>query len=236
MNIVESYEVSGKLYITAKFLSVYFNKSAKQVSRWKQDGMPIADKPKELNTRGEVFILQDCIEWVAKNINSTKSRATQKRVDTSAPPHDDEIEEAVNDIQGKIKQASQMLQLKTTTHDGADRIKKILDGLIQAVKLGEQTKDLIPKRDTEKVIIEFVVTLIAGYKRDIKILPRELAKRDENAIRNILENNYKSHIEKYQKMTKSEIVMENKLYDVVEVVFEMIEDGVDIDAIMDKLK
>lgn len=237
MNIVESYEVSGKLYITAKFLSAYFNKSAKQVSRWKQDGMPTANKPNELNIRGEVFILQDCIRWISENINSTKSRATSKRgVEVDISPRDNNMEETVNDIQGKIKQASEMLQLKNTTLDDADRIKKILDGLIQAVKLGEQTKELIPKRDTEKAIIEFVATLIAGYKRDIRILPKECEKRSDKEIREILEKTYKTNIEKFKKIAKSNMLSENKLYDVVEVAVELIHDNISVDEIIKKIK
>ena len=139
MNIVESYEINGKLYVTAKFLSAYFNKSAKQVSRWKQDGVPTINKPNELiNIRGDLFFLPDCIKWISENINSTKSRATSRRgVEVDTPPQDNNIEETVNDINGKIKQANEMLQLKVTTHEDADRIKKILDGLVQAVKLGE---------------------------------------------------------------------------------------------------
>ena len=236
MNIVESYEVNGKLYVTAKFLSAYFNKSTKQVSRWKQDGMPVADKPKEINIRGDVFILEDCIEWIEKNINSTKSRATSRRGIKVEKPSDDEIEETVNDINGKIKQANEMLQLKGTTHDDADRIKKILDGLIQAVKLGEQTKELIPKKDTEKVIVEFIATLIAGYKRDIKILPKELKERKEEEIRQILENTYKTNIDKYKKVAKSDLLSEDKLYDVIETTVELIISGVSADRIIKKIK
>ena len=237
MNIVESYEVNGKLYATTKFLSAYFNKSAKQVSRWKQDGMPTADKPNELiNIRGDLFFLQDCIKWISENINSTKSRATSRRgAEVDIPPQDNNIEETVNDINGKIKQANEMLQLKVTTHENADRIKKILDGLVQAVKLGEQTKELIPKRDTEKAIIEFVATLIAGYKRDIKILPKECEKRNEKEIREILDKTYKSNIEKYKKMAKSSILSEKKLYDVLEIIIELISDEVSIDTIMQRI-
>ena len=239
MNIVESYEINGKLYATAKFLSAYFNKSTKQVSRWKQDGMPIATKPKELKIRGDVFHLDECINWVSENINSSKSRATSRRgkgVEVEISKSDENIEETVNDIQGKIRQANQMLQLKGTSHDDADRIKKILDGLMQAVKLGEQTKELIPKKDTEKAIIEFIVTLITGYKRDIKLLPKECKNRSEEEIRKILESTYKSNIEKYQKIAKSELLSESKLYDVVEVVAELILDGVSVDEILKRIK
>lgn len=239
IGIIESYEVHGKLYVSSKFLCAYFNKSDKQVGRWKKDGMPIATKPKELKVRGDVFHLEECIKWVAENINSTKSRATSRNrlVDIpSTDASDDDINETVTDINGKIRQANEMLQLKGTTIDDADRIKKILDGLIQAVKLGEQTKELIPKKDTEKVIVEFVATLIAGYKRDIKILPKELKERNEEEIRQILESTYKTNIEKYKKIAKSDLLSEDKLYDVIELVVELILDDVSLDEIIKRMK
>lgn len=234
--ILETYEINGSIYVTTKFLSTFFSKTDKQIGRWKKDGMPVAKKPKELKIRGDVFHLDECIRWVDENINSSKSRATNKRgTAVEPPPTDGDIEETVNDINGKIAQANEMLQLKTTTHDSADRIKKILDSLIQAVKLGEQTKELIPKKDTEKVIVEFVATLIAGYKRDIKILPKELKQRDEEEIRQILESTYKSNIDKYQKMAKSDLLSEAKLYDVIVAVMELILEDVSVDEILKRI-
>lgn len=235
IEIIESFKVDGKLYVNTKFLCVYFGKSDKQVGRWKKDGLPKATKPKELKVRGDVFHLEECITWVSENINSSKSRATKQK-GKEVQTQDDDIEETVTDIQGKIKQANEMLQLKTTTHDGADRIKKILDGLIQAVKLGEQTKELIPKKDTEKVIVEFVATLISGYKRDIKILPKECKERSEEEIREILESTYKSNIEKYQKMAKNDMLSEAKLYDAIEVVVELIQEDISLDEIIKRMK
>lgn len=235
ISIVESYEINGKLYVNTKFLSVFLSKSEKQIGRWKKDGLPIAVKPKELKVRGDFYHLEDVQKWVSENINSTKSRATKAK-GTEVKAGDDDIEETVSDIQGKIKQANELLQLKGTTHDDADRIKKILDGLIQAVKLGEQTKELIPKKDTEKVIVEFAATLIAGYKRDLKILPKECADRKEEEIRKIHESTYKTNIEKLQKMAKTEMLSEYKLYDIIEVVSEMIVEGTSIDIILKRIK
>ena len=236
MNTIECYEINGKLYVTAKFLSAYFNKSTKQVSRWKQDGMPVTEKPEQLQIRADVFFLKDCVEWVSKNINPSKSRATQKRNnDFEVIDIEDEEDEIVIDINGKIKQANEMLQLKGTSHDDADRIKKVLDGLIQAVKLGEQTKELIPKKDTEKTITEFASMLITGYKRDINILSKECENRKEDEIRTILEKTYKTNIEQYQKIAKSKILTENKIYDVLEKVYECIEEGTSPDVMIRKL-
>jgi hypothetical protein len=239
INIVETYEINGKLYVNAKFLAIFFEKSDKQISRWKKDGLPVAVKPTELKVRGDFFHIEECQQWVKENINSSKSRATQKKTDRLVDisnDSDDDIDETVNDIQGKIRQANEMLQVKTTTHDDADRMKKILDGLIQAVKLGEQTKELIPKKDTEKVIIEVIATVITGYKRDIKILPKECCERSEEEIRGILESTYKSNIEKYQKIAKSKMLSEAKLYDVLEIVIKLMHDEVSVDEIIKRIK
>ena len=237
MTTIESYEINNKLYVTAKFLSAYFNKSTKQVSRWKQDGMPVAEKPEQLQIRADVFFLKDCVEWVSKNINPSKSRATQKRNnDFEVIDIEDEKDEIVIDINGKIKQANEMLQLKRTSHDDADRIKKVLDGLIQAVKLGEQTKELIPKKDTEKAVVEIISTMIAGYKRDINILPKELENRKEEEIKQILENTYKANVEKYKKLAKNTMLNENKIYDILEEAFSMIINNIPVSEILKRMK
>lgn len=239
VNTIESFEIDGKLYVNAKFLSVLFQKSEKQIGRWKKDGLPLATKPLELKARGDFYHIEEVKEWVDKNINKAKSRATQKKSDIEieiSEYENEDTDKTVNDIQGKIKQANEMLQLKSTSHDDADRIKKILDGLIQAVKLGEQTKELIPKKDTEKVIVEVIATLISGYKRDLKILPKECAMRAEEEIRAIQESAYKSNIERYQKIAKSKILSENKIYDILEIIYEMIGDDVSIDEIIKKIK
>ena len=239
VNTIESYEIDNKLYVNIRFLSVFFNKGDKQIGRWKKDGLPLAKKPEELKVRGDFFHIEECKEWIDGNINKSKSRATQNKSNIQIEIPEDENEDTertVNDIQGKIKQANEMLQLKSTTHDDADRIKKILDGLIQAVKLGEQTKELIPKKDTEKVIVEVIATLISGYKRDLKILPKECAMRAEDEIRAIQESAYKSNIERYQKIAKSKILSENKIYDILEIVYEMISNEVSVDEITKKIK
>jgi hypothetical protein len=210
--------------------------SAKTIQRNVAKGMPVH----QCSTKQfQVFDWLDVIEWRDESVDKQKARATKKKdteVEGDGSEDNSDIEETVNDIQGKIKQANEMLQLKKTSHDNADRIKKILDALVQAVKLGEQTKELIPKKDTEKVIVEFAAMLIAGYKRDIKILPKECSERKEEEIRDILESTYKSNIEKYQKMTKQYLPSENKLYDAIDIIMQLSLSGVSMDDIIKGLK
>ncbi len=234
--IIESYIIEHKLYVTNKFLSAYFKTDVRNIRNWTKKGL---SSHKMVGIKHNLFILDEVIEWKDININITKSKASSKNKEVSLSGDEDDLVEQIDDIQGKIKQANQMLQLKgntKSTHDEADRISKIMDALIKAVKLGEQTKELIPKKDTEKVIVEFIATLIAGYKRDIKILPKECANRKESEIRDILENTYKTNIEKLQKMTKIEMLSTYRFFDVIEEVLNLILDDIEIDDIINKLK
>lgn len=233
MKKIESYVIDKKLYVTTAFISEYFKTDIRNIRNWTKRGLPFIE---EQGIRSNLFVLKETIEWIDKNIDKSKSNTKrEKEVPLEDIKEDKNIDKQINDINGKIRQANEKLQIEGTGYEEAERISKIMDALIKAVKLGEQTKDLIPKKDTEKVIIEFIVTLIAGYKKDIKLLPKELAKRDEKTIKAILENNYKSNIEKYQKMAKSKIVKEDRLYDIVEVVFELISDGIEVETIISNL-
>lgn len=232
--IIESYLIDGKLYVTTKFVSEFFQTDARNIRNWKKEGLK---SKKERGIRQDLFLFNEVYDWNKQNINPSKSRAGSKTKSVEIPHSDgSDIEETVIDIQGKIAQANELLQLKGTSQEDADRIKKILDGLIQAVKLGEQTKELIPKRDIEKVLVEFVVTLIQGYKRDIKLLPDEMEGRTKVQRKEILESTYRTNINKFQKIANSELLSESKLYDVIEVVVELIQDEVTTDAILKWIK
>jgi len=234
MKKIESYVIDKKLYVTTAFISEYFKTDTRNIRNWTKRGLPSRE---EQGIRSNLFVLEETIEWVKTNINQAKSHTSrEKKISIEPQQGEATLEKQINDIQGKIKLVNEKLQIDGTGYEEAERISKIIDALTKTVKLGEQTKDLIPKKDTEKVIIEFIITLIAGYKKDIKILPKELARRDEKTIKEILENNYKSSIAKYQKMAKSKIVSEGRLYDVVEVVFGLLQDEVEVEEIIKKLK
>jgi len=205
-----------------------------------KDGMPLH---KASLQKFKIVDVIECQEWRSANTKKSKANNTKKgkEISVDIPPEDkdsDGLEEQINDIQGKIKQANEMLQLKgrsKSTHEDADRISKIMEALTKAVKLGEQTRELIPKRDTEKVIVEVVATLISGYKKDVKILPKECEDRPEAEIREILENNYKANIENFQKIAKSDMLTDSKIFDVIEVVVNLMLNKRSISEIIDKL-
>ena len=232
--IHEVYQFHGKMYVNTKFLCAYFNKDAKTISRWKKDGLPIAEQPKELKVRGDLYHLDEVIKWVDENINKTKSRASSKKTKSVDLQDNDEDIELV-DIDTKIKEIKQEIGSTNVKKLPQDEMSTLIGNMEKLTKLEITRGDLIHKRDTEKVVLEFAATLISGYKRDIKILPAECENRDKETIRNILEKTYRSNIEKYQKLARSDMVSESKLYDIMEVVYQLIVDGVQIDEILKRI-
>jgi len=228
--------IKGRWVASKKEFAEFAGVGLRTIERYLKDGMPIH------TASADKFIIidvEECLEWKSANTSRSKANNIKKgrEVEIEIPKNEeDEIKKQINDIQGKIKQAHEKLQLDGTSEDEASRIKKILEGLETAIKLGERSKDLIPKKDTEKAIIEMVAILVAGYKKDIKTLPKECADRDEIQIREILENNYKANMEKFQKLAKSNLVSDAKLYSIIEVVIGMILNGISIDSILEKIK
>lgn len=233
---IESFVFDGKLYVTTVFIAAYFGRSVKQIGRWKSAGLKEAPKPAGLPVKGDVFFLSHVIAWNEENIvNKNKKR----NADVEEPVTEENVEQfekTATTIHEKIKQANDLLQLRGTTVESAERIKKILDALVQALKLGEQAKELIPKKDTEKAIAEMAVMLISSYKKDIKILPKECENRKSTEISEILEKNYKANIEKFQRLAKLKDSSEKKFYDAIEAIIRLLGQGMPISEVMERLE
>ncbi len=231
------YFVNGVEFGTIGYVMSKMQCSRSTITGWERKGLEEA----QFSTRKlKLFPMDDLIKWYKENTDVHRAKRNSNRIDEVVGDDDEmpdysNIEDQINDINGKIGQANEILQIKSTSQKEADRINKIMEALTKAAKLGEQVGELIPKRDTEKVIVEMIATLISGYKKDIKILPKECANRNENDIRGILELNYKSNITNYQKLSKSDIITDGKVFDVLRIVNDLMIDDVSPDDIVDKL-
>ena len=206
MNILESYEVNGKLYVTTKFLSTYFSKTEKQVGRWKSDGMPVAVKPKELKIRGDVFHLDECIKWVSENINPSKSRATARRgkeVDIDAMMNEANLEE-----------------LDDLTFDEADRRKKIEDLKLAKLKREKEEGLLIEADDVDKALYEQAIMHRTKLDNDEKILPILLENKTQEEIAYIYHEHNNDHLEMLDSQLEPRIKKDPSNYDIFHKVLE----------------
>lgn len=238
---IETKHYFGGVWVAStEEIAEIMNTTTRSIERYVQKGMPLheASLPKF-----NIFDVKQCQKWRNKNMrrsNNREHRSNDQEDDiddggdkADIPPQD--FDKSIKDMKGKIEQANSLLQLHGTDFNEAERVKKVLDALMAAIKLGEASKELIPKKDTERVVIEIVAMLIAGYKQDIKVLPKELDGRNEKQIREILENTYKTNIEKFQKIAKSSFLSEKRLYDVIEVVIDMLRRGIEVDEIIRRM-
>lgn len=201
MNIIESYEINNKLYLNTKFLCAYFNRTDKQIGRWKQQGMPIATKPKELNKRGDWYILDDVIKWVDININKTKANNSKG---ANSDEIDIENEEEMFNIytKGNVQQKRKLLlSLPQNRLDDFKKIEEIVEkeaknkeydskyALIDKVKKGQQ---------------ELASMFISLLKTSMAVLSKDVEMKEQDDVFHILDRHFKKEIDKLVKYINKE--------------------------------
>lgn len=225
----ECYVIRGELLVDRRALASIMNVSDRTTKTWQKEGMEESIYSKK---RVSLFSVDDVRAWHSKN--KGKNKIVDLDDDDDAPSVYDSLDDEVIDIEGKIRQANKVLQIKSTSSDDADRVLKIMTALIKSIEAGKQSKELIPKKDVEKIILEMVSLKIGGYKNDIKILPKDCVGRTEEEIKDILEKNFRGNIENFQKLLKTET--DGHVYDVVHLVQELILYGINVSEIITALR
>lgn len=227
----EVYFIDKRMLCSKSMIAKALNVTDRSVDGWVKKGLEYSS----LSLPSFRLLDLDYVkEWYLDNIDQKTARS---RGDVNVVPKPPEVivslEDNIADIEGKIQQANDMLQFKSTSIDSAERTEKILNALLKTVKLGKESGDLIPKRDTDKVVSEIVAVLIAGYKRDIKALPKECENRPWEEIQAILESTYRNNIEKLHKL--SSMKSKKSMYDVLEVILARLDDGVTVDEMLERI-
>jgi len=170
----DAYMIDGELYVTIDFVSDYFSISSRQFLNWRKKGV---SESYEVD-RTKLFNLREVEEWSRNNINSTKSRATDKLRKQQQPPIDFSNSD-LNDVD----------------KEEADRLLTIEKVKIERTKHLELTKKLIPAEDTDKAMAEIGALHLAQYKSDLKVLPILLENKSKQEITPMLDDHYAARIE-----------------------------------------
>ena len=210
----ECYTIDGEFLVDRQTISAIMKVAGRTTQQWQAKGMEDSIYSKK---RLMLFSIDDVKAWHKEN--NYKDRQVEV-VDNTEPMYLSGLEDEVNDIEGKIKQANKVLQIKSTTSEEADRVLKIMNALIKSIEAGKLSRELVPKKDVEKIILEMVTTVISGYKNDIKILPKEYENRSWVKIQPIMEANYKSNIENFQKLLK--IKGDGRVYEIIAIVNDLL--------------
>lgn len=223
--IIESYNINNKLYVTKLFLCAYFNKSDKQIGRWKSIGLKsIEKKPKEINIRADIFDLDYVIKWVNENINQQKSSNSKSSSSENDDNFDLEDEEKIFDIFTKGSANQKKRLLLRLDQNRLDRLKKIEDiiekeaknkeydskyALIDKVKIGQQ---------------ELARMFISFLKTSMPVLSKELEQKTQDEVYHALDRHFKKEVDKLLKYIITEEENTTTLDEVIQVIIEAVVD------------
>lgn len=231
--IKDIYVVNQKLYVNTKFLCAYFNRTDKQIGRWKKDGLPILEKPKEINKRGDFYSLEDAIEWVDKNVNKIKAGNSKGMEENN---EDDKLEDLFNRYKkgNATEKGKVLLNLDQNT---IDKFKKIEDIIEKEAKNKEYDIKYALKDDVKKGQQELASLFISLLKNSMPVLSKILENKNQNEIYLAMDQHFKKEMNKIVKYIKTNdeiIVTLNEIIDYI--VYLVAEQNIKQEKILNKIK
>lgn len=190
---IESYVVRDTLYVNTKFLKAYFNRTEKQIGRWKKDGLPVATKPKEINQRGDYYILEEVIVWVSNNVNQTKA-SNSKSSDSEGVDLEDE--EKLFDIYSNGNAQQKRRLLLRLNQNRLDNFKKIEDIVEKEAKNKEYDAKYALKDDVKKGQQELASLFISLLKNSLPVLSSTLENKTQDEIYHLMDSHFKKEMQK----------------------------------------
>jgi hypothetical protein len=230
MQTIESYEINSKLYVNTKFICAYFNKSDKQVGRWKNSGMPMVEKkPKELNKSGNWYLLDQVIPWVDLNINKTKSN-NSKGLETEEFDLDDL--EKMHEIYAKGNSDAKRKLLLRLPQNVIDNFKKIEEIVEKEAKNKEYDKKYALVDKVKKGQQELAFMFISFLKTSMPSLSKQLENKSHDEVYHELDRHFKKEVNKLLRYIQIE---EDIVVSLSEAIYAIIEATVDGDVSMDSV-
>jgi len=225
--IIESYFVNTKLYVSTKFLEAYFNRSDKQIGRWVKEGMTKANKPQEINKRGNYFILEEVIRWVSVNINKAKARNSKSDYSGLEDETEDERIKRELDIyeiysRGTIK--DKMKLMISLPRDTLENIQKMENIVEKSSKNREYDSEYVLRDKAKMGEQELASMFISFLKTSLPVLSGELENKQQDDIYLTMDRYFKKEMDKivrYIKTNEEEIV---SLAEVINFIVEMVSD------------
>jgi len=194
--IIESHLVNEKLYVSTKFLCGYFNRTSKQIGRWVKQGLPVATKPKEINERGNYFILEEAIEWTDKNIN--KAKASNSKGNVLEENQDDKLADTFEIYKNGNASAKGRLLL-TLDQNTLDKFKKIEDIIEKESKNKEYDTRYVLVDNVKKGQQELASLFISTLKNSMPVLSKSLESKEQNEIYDIMDKHFSKEMQKIVK-------------------------------------
>lgn len=231
---IESYYVNKKLYVSTKFLTAYCNRTDKQIGRWKKMGMPIAKKPKEINQRGDYYILDEIIKWINENVNQSKASNSKGHDTTSVDIEDDEQLFQIY-TNGNASQKRQLLL--RLPQNKLDNFKKIEDIVEKEAKNKEFDSKYVLVEKAKKGQQELASLFVSLLKNSMPVLSKTLENKEQDEVYHLMDRHFKKEVEqiaKYINKNEKVIVTLNEVIDYI--VYLVVNQDVEQKTILKKLE
>lgn len=226
MEQIESYLINQKLYVSTKFLSGYFNRSDKQIARWKTSGLEPANKPKELNKRGDFFILEEVLKWHEKNINKTKSNNSRSIVS-----EDGNIDLSMYESLSASQKREQLRLLDKNSLDGKRVVEEIIE---KEFKNKQHEKEWVRKEKPSQTIKALARTFISLLKNMMITISKDGENKNQDELYHIMDKYLHQEIIKLQNLLKDESKLD--LYEIYNKIIDLHSQGTSIENIIKKLE
>lgn len=223
MIVLESVSINEKLYVNTKFLSIYLNRTDKQIGRYKKGGMPsVTKKPKELNRAGNWYVLDEVIHWVDANINKTKS-SNSKGLETD-DNIDIEDEEKMFEIYTKGNAQQKRRLLLRLDQNRLDNFKKIEEIVEKEAKNKEYDSKYALIDKVKKGQQELASMFISLLKTSMAVLSKDLENKEQDEIYHLLDRHFKKEIDKLVKYIQRDEEAVVTFDEVVSAIIEIVTD------------
>lgn len=220
---LDSYLIKEKLYVNTKFICSLYNRTEKQIGRWKKDGMPsIEKKPRELNKPGNWFMLDEVIIWVEANINKSKSNNSKGLVSIENADIDLDNEESMFNIYTKGNAQQKRKLLLRLPQNRLDDYKKIEDIVEKEAKNKEYDSKYAPIEKVKKGQQELASMFVSMLKTSMAVLSKDLENKEQDEIYHLLDRHFKKEIDKLNRFIEVEEDDEVSLSEVTQGIIEAV--------------
>ena len=225
MDKLEVYKDGNKIYISTKFLATYTKTNPRNVSHWIKKGLEVH---KVENIKSNLFILEDAIEWIEKNINKTKSN-NRKGIESD----DGGLDNALSDYESlsTVEKRAFLRSLDKNSLDEQNTVEQILE---REAKNKAHDKNWVRKEKPSETVRALTRSFISILRNMMITISKDGENKSQDELYHIIDKYLYTEISKFRRLLQSEGSDVN-LDEIYQLIVDIYNNGTDIPTIVNKL-
>jgi len=214
----EVFFVDNMQLVSKKFVSMDMGVSERHITVWEKQGFSASDLSL---SRLKLYDIKALRRWHRENIDQKQSARTAKNKEVILEDDDDGENPFAHTPLDKIP------KIEAERRKEIEAVKKLI--LQNKILDGEN----ISIDATDRNMATQAATHISHLTNSEKILPDLLENKSASDIQEILNEHNQLQIEQLYRITNKELTGENELFDVLQKIIEKMDDGVDIENLIE---